>query len=216
MKPLGIFVLLVLAGCGCGPDTNSGCGIAGAGFDAKRVREEAQNYQAAYLQRVEINSFPNDCFGRKPGSPPDGSQHFRDLLRLFQSSVSLSDGNTIPLGDTGVRVAFIYSRSQESEYSTIHVWRGDKVLVEERLPQAFRSPLLVGVATISGQRVLVATSHTRATTGMHFIAIYSEGGEVLYRNVHSVSSVWDIIPAPTGIILLGCGETTQITLRKGA
>src|SRR5262245_47360827 len=103
---LVIALLLLVSGCGCGPDTESGCGVAGAGFDAKRVREEVENYRSAYVVRVEIRTSPNDCLGWDRRGSAEGFQRFNDLLRQFPINAVIEGGDPVLLGQTGLRAGF--------------------------------------------------------------------------------------------------------------
>jgi hypothetical protein len=216
MRPLTIFVMLVVAGCGCGPDSEAGCGLAGASFDAKRVREEVENYRSAYLEKAQIQNSPNDCLGWDRRGSAERFQRFNDLLRQFPINAVIEGGDPVLLGPTGLRAAFEYSRVGSGGFNTIRIWNGPSIIVEERLPQAFRSPLLVAVTSLSGRQVIVATSRSRSTTGRRFLVMYSRAGELLYRNVHLAGSVWDIASEDDALVLLGCGQSMHIRLRDGA
>jgi hypothetical protein len=212
-----IFAMLATAGCGCGPDTETGCGVAGASFDAKRVREEVENYQYAYLDQVQIRTSANNCLGWKQGTSAEGLMRLDDPLHRFPVNVALeSNSAPLPLGQTGLRAALVYARDASGGFHTIRIWNNAGVVVEERLPQAFLYPVLMGITSIGGREVLVATTRSRSTTGRRFLAMYSPAGALLYRNVHLSGAVWDVALEDDAVVLLGCGQSTHIALRDGA
>jgi len=209
--------MLATAGCGCGPDTETGCGFAGASFDAKRVREEVENYEHAYLDQVQVRISANDCFGWRQGTSAAGLMRFDDLLRQFPVNIQLeSDAAPVPLGQTGLRAALVYARDPSGDFHTIRIWDDTGVIVEERLPQAFLYPVLMGITSIGGREVLVATVRSRSTTGRRFLAMYSPAGSLLYRNVHQSAAIWDVALESDAVVLLGCGQSMHIGLRDGA
>jgi hypothetical protein len=146
----------------------------------------------------------------------EGLMRFDDLLRRFPVNVVVQDSAALPLGQTGLRAALVYTREASGAFNTIRMWNGPDLVVEERLPQAFLYPVLMGVTSIAGREVVVVTTRSRSTTGRRFLAMYSPAGELLYRNVHLSGAVWDVALENDAVVLLGCGQSTHIGLRNGA
>ena len=63
--------------------------------------------------------------------------------------------------------------------------------------------LQVGFVEAAGRRCFVISNQSRATTGLVFVGMYDENGEILFDAVLPGGEVWDIQKSERGISILG-------------
>jgi YD repeat-containing protein len=108
----------------------------------------------------------------------------------------------------------LYSVSYEN--FVLKVFRKGDVIAERKLPRVFymhpvSSGVIIGKSP-ADDRILCRT-HSRATTGLHYVFIADGNGDILFEKVIKASEDWDILPGNSGEIIIG-GARTKIVISE--
>lgn len=192
-------LLLALAGCG---------GIGGAGWDSERDVAEAEGYPPLLAPRLTETVVANDCRTMGDAYLEKYQRAFETIFDDFDYSVQRFGNEPVVLPGTAVEVSF-------RDELTYVARAGATPLISERLPAVFyMHPPALGVGRLSGMQVLLFDARSRATTGLHFVAIHALDGTPLYRRVLGSGEVRDIRPAGSAIEIVGCGDTRRISIAE--
>ena len=62
---------------------------------------------------------------------------------------------------------------------------------------------------------ILCRTHSRATTGLHYVFVADGNGDILFEKIIKASEDWDILPGNSGEIIIGGARTkTVISPRK--
>jgi len=203
--PILILLVMLVASC----DSDSGGGIAGASWDSKKNIAEVENYQGYIASTLSEEIVKNQCHGRSQETWAGIAQHFNDIFRSFAFNLERLEANPTPIPSLGLEVSF-----KDREFLAK---KDGTVLIREKLPSVFvMHPMRLGVDKLDSVPVIMVVNKSRASTGRYFVAVYSQDGTLLYRNVLIAWQVWDIERNTNNINIKGCGETRRITWKKSA
>lgn len=203
--PILAFLAMLAVGC----DNDSSGGIAGASWDSKKNIAEIENYKGYISPQLTEDIVENQCHGRSEETWAGISQHFDDIFRSFAFRLERLEANPVQIPSLGLEVSF-----KDREFLAK---KNNAVLIREKLPAVFvMHPMRLGVDKLGGVPVIMAVNKSRASTGRYFVAIYSQDGTPLYRNVLIAWQVWDIERNVNSINILGCSETRRVTWKKPA
>ncbi|MCE9581264.1 MAG: hypothetical protein K8T20_01980 [Planctomycetes bacterium] len=183
----GSVALSVVTGCGFG--------IAGAGWDSDSSVLEAMRYWTRLGEGVSVVAT----------SAPRGQsqQHVGSRLSEFPNFTRLDDGEQ----------RTIETCELEFSHQRFTMRKGEVHLIDVQLPSIFyMHGLEVGSDEVAGRRIWVISSHSRATTGLVFVGIYGENGEILFDAVLRSGEVWDIQETERGIAILGADSKSEVVL----
>lgn len=181
-------------------------GIGGAGWDDKGDVEIAKQYPTIESNRVVImrEEVPFQTF----------KQEFDSVFQDFPYN-----GNLIS-GSSGILKTQISNTPYSISYENfvLKIFRDGEGIAERKLPIVFyMHPISSGVIlgkSRAEDRILCRT-HSRATTGLHYIFIADGDGDILFEKVVRASEDWDILLGNSGEIIIGGANTkTVITQRK--
>lgn len=197
-KQLLFLLVIILTGlCGCG----RGIGIAGAGWDDDARVEEAKRYPTTRSDRISLTaqSVPPGTF----------SQQFDTVFDDFPHSGKPVQNSSTRIDGTPYSVSY--------KDFTLKVFKDEVMVAERKLPKVFyMHPMSSGVMKGGTGRedIILCRTHSRATTGLHYVCIMSGKGNILYEGVLRAGEDWDIAPGEGGTIIIGGANTkTVIALR---
>lgn len=182
-------------------DSSTKFGVAGSSWDSNEAIAELNEEKEFISERIKKETLWNECGGTNAKKLNEHTQHFSDIFRKFQFSSESVGKNWIEVSN----FSFSY---------TNNIFRGKKEgvdIIQEKLPLVFNMhPIRLGIDSLGDMRIIMIVNKSRATTRRYFVGIYSQDGDLLYRNVLTTKQVWDISKDETGINILGCGETIRL------
>lgn len=181
-------------------------GVGGAGWDKKDDVETARQYPTIESKRILITTeeSPYQTF----------KQEFDGVFQDFPYNGNLISGSSEILKTQIANTP--YSISYEN--FVLKIFRDSEIIAERKLPGVFyMHPISSGVIlgkSRAEDRILCRT-HSRATTGLHYIFIADGNGDILFEKVVKASEDWDILLGNFGEIIIGGANTkTVITQRN--
>ena len=184
----------ISSSCGSG-------GIGGVGWDDEDDVEAARKYPAVESSRILVTTqeVPYRTF----------KQGFDDVFEDFQYRGA-------PVGEWSKTVKTEIAGTPYSvayENFVLKVFLGNNLIVERKLPPVFymhpiTSAVIPGKSS-ADDRILCRT-HSRATTGLHYILIVDGNGDILFEKVVSGAEDWDILPGESNEIIIGGAQTKTV------
>lgn len=122
-------------------------------------------------------------------------------LIAFKSQATIPVGEERRLGS--LRVAFSGDR--------LLVRDGDTEILNRRLPRGFAEhDLEVGVATVAGRRLMVATIFGNLFSGHFFVGIYTTKGGICYEAAMPCGDVWNVALSDRGVVISGATKRMEV------
>lgn len=181
-------------------------GVGGVGWDSEDEVAEARSFPSIESSRLVVTTqdVPFQTF----------KQQFETVFEDFEYR-GAPVGESVGIARTEIN-GTLYSVSYEN--FILKVLRGNDLIAERKLPSVFGmhpiSSAFVPGGTPEEDRVICRT-HSRATTGLHYILIVEGSGEVLFEKVVTAAEDWDIAPGnPNEIIIGGARTKTVLTIRS--
>ncbi len=84
-------------------------------------------------------------------------------------------------------------------------------IITDRLPAVFFVyNVWIALDKLGDDDVVFIANRTKSTTGLYFLAVYTLGGEKLYRNVLGAMELWDVKLQARGFDIVGSCNTQMI------
>ena len=199
-----VFCLAVVVSLFVSPSCGSG-GIGGVGWDNEDDVATARNYPAIESSRILVTTqeVPFQTF----------KQEFDTVFQDFQYRGA-------PVGESAETVktqiaGTPYSVAYES--FVLKVFLGNNLIVERKLPRVFYmhpiSSAVIPGKSPADDRILCRT-HSRASTGLHYILIVEGRGDILFEKVVTAAEDWDILPGESNELIIGGARTKTVIAQR--
>jgi hypothetical protein len=186
---LALVVLVLTSAC-----------VGGAGWDATDKIEKAKRYPTTESNRITIQT--------EEVPPRTFHQEFETVFTDFPFSGKPVDNGIAPISGTPYSVSY--------QNFVLRIFREKAVVAERNLPEVFYMHPMSSAAIVTDSPkddVILCRTHSRSTTGLHYVLITDGSGEILFEKVLGAAEDWDVLLGSDGVIVIG-GARTKTTISK--